>query len=139
LGVGITFGTFDTTIGGVFIRGEGEYGAADTWITEGVEPIRATETTAMLVLSGATTEEEAKKTIRETLPFETPVLPDLGTGGKAAPVPKIPAPLPPEQKPPPPALKTAPAPAPAVPGPAGAPPTPTTAPEPTPAPPEAPR
>jgi hypothetical protein len=140
LGLGITFGTFDTTIGGVFVRGEGEYGAADTWISEGVVPIRATETTAMLVLSGATTEEEAKKTIRETLPFETPVLPDLGTGGQAAPVPKIPAPLPPEQKPPPPPLKSAPAPAPSVPPPAGptspSPPTPT---EPTPTPAEAPR
>jgi hypothetical protein len=61
----------------------------------------------MLILSGAVTVEQAKKTIRETMPVPTGPLLDVDVGGgpKKPPAPWIPSPLPPEPKPPPPALK----------------------------------
>jgi hypothetical protein len=115
LGLGFTVGSFDTTAGVILARGTGHYGAADTWITGSVVPVRATETTGMLVLSGAVTVEEAKKTIRDTLPIDVPILPDWGDPNSAPPAPRLPAPLPPESKPPPPQLRTRPAPADATP------------------------
>jgi hypothetical protein len=108
LGLGFAVGSFDTTAGVMLVRGEGEFGVLDPVTTE-VVGVESTETTAMLVLSGAVTVEEAKRKIRETLPFDVPVLPDLGTGA-APPAPRVPTPLPPESKPPPPALKSRPPP-----------------------------
>jgi hypothetical protein len=104
-GVGLMAGSFDSTLGVVLVHGEGQYGAADTWITGKVVPVRTTESTAMLVLSGAVTEEEAKKKIHDALPFEVPLLPDLG-GHAVPPAPRRPQPLPPETKPAPPPLKS---------------------------------
>lgn len=105
LGLGMKLGSFDTTAGVVLVHGTGRFGAADTWITGDVVPVRTTETTTMLVLSGAVTTAEAKKTIQETLPFNTPPLPDLERPGEVGtPAPWIPSPLPPEPKPPPPSL-----------------------------------
>jgi hypothetical protein len=104
-GVGLTLGSFDTTAGLVVARGQGDFGATDPWITHGVVPVRSTETTAMFVLSGAVTVKEAQKAIREALPFDVPILPDLGDGTSTQPLaPRIPSPLPAEPKPPPPSL-----------------------------------
>lgn len=100
LGLGLTFGSFDSTTGVVIARGVGEYGAADTWITGEVVPVRATETSALLVISGAVTVEEAKKTIAETVPFTLPPLPDFDDASAMPPAPRIPAPLPPDPLPP---------------------------------------
>jgi hypothetical protein len=107
LGLGLTAGSFDTTVGVVLVRGEGQFGAPDTWVAGEVVPVKTTESTAMLVLSGAVTEEEAKKKIQDTLPIPVPMLPDLGGHG-AAPMPRRQAPLPPEPKPLPPQLKSRP-------------------------------
>ena len=130
LGLGLKLGSFDTTTGAILMRGTGKYGAADTWITAGVVPVPSTETTFMLVLSGAVTVEEAQRQIRETVPFDTRVLLDFGPGGPAKPrAPRIPLPLPPEPKPALPQLwpvepSPAPVPSPAQPGIAPAPPAP---------------
>ena len=124
VGLGFTVGSFDTTAGIIVARGTGRYGAPDTWITNSVVPVRATETTGMLVLSGAVTVEEAKKTIQDTLPVDVPILPDWGDTTSAPPAPRLPAPLPPESKPPPPALRTQPEPPPPPPDPTLAPPPP---------------
>ncbi|MCW5792044.1 MAG: hypothetical protein KIT72_16630 [Polyangiaceae bacterium] len=99
LGVGLKAGSFDSTIGVVLARGVGHYGAADTWVTGNVIPIRATETTGMLVLSGAITVAEAKKTIRDTLPVTAP-LPELDGAPPEAPAPTGPAPTRPKPSPP---------------------------------------
>lgn len=110
LGLGLTFGSFDSTTGVVIVRGTGEYGAPDTWITGDVVPIRATETSALLVLSGAVTVAEAKRTIAETVPFTLPPFPDFDDAAAAPRAPRIPAPLPPEPAPAPPPLRWAPPP-----------------------------
>ena len=112
LGLGLTLGSFDTTLGAVLVRGDGDYGVLDAVVDGAVVPIHTTETTGMLILSGATTVEDAKRTIRATLPFKTPELPDLDGTSKAPTMPRIPAPLPPEDPPPVPALKRAPPPEP---------------------------
>jgi hypothetical protein len=105
LGLGLTLGSFDSTAGVVVARGDGRFGALDPYITKAVVPVSTDETTAMFVLSGAVTIKEAQKAIRDALPFEVPLLPDLGgTPGNQAPAPRIPSPLPAEPKPPPPTL-----------------------------------
>jgi hypothetical protein len=112
LGLGLKVGSFDTTAGVLLARGSGKYGAqdlSDLNAAPHTAPIDTTETTGMLVLSGAVTIEEAKKLIRETLPIAVP-LPDLELGdANRVPSPWVPEPLPPEPKPAPPTLRTAPA------------------------------
>jgi hypothetical protein len=101
LGLGLRFGSFDTTIGGILVRGTGKYGAPDTWATGSAAPITTTETTAMLVLSGAVTVQEAIDTIHKTVPFETRFLPSLAPRRRAQPLaPRIPRALSVEPKPP---------------------------------------
>lgn len=107
-GLGMRLGSFDTTAGVILARGTGQYlGSGLFTATNGgptYVPIHTTESTAIFVLSGAVTVEEAKRAIREALPFAVP-LPDLDLGGKQPPVPWLPQPLPQEQKPPPPHLR----------------------------------
>jgi hypothetical protein len=104
-------GSFDTTAGMILARGSGKYGAQDLSLqtqTASVVPVSSTETTGMIVLSGAVTVEEAKKLIRETIPIAVP-LPDLELGDvNRPPAPWIPEPLPAEDKPPPPKLRRGP-------------------------------
>lgn len=81
-GLGSTFGSFDTTAGLVFLRGTGDYGAANN---RGATPTfnavasPMTENTILFVLSGAVTTEEAKRTIERAVPFKLPQggLPEL--------------------------------------------------------------
>jgi hypothetical protein len=110
LGLGLKVGSFDTTAGVLLARGSGKYGAQDLSDLNApahTAPIDTTETTGMLVLSGAVTIDEAKKLIRDTLPIAVP-LPDLELGdANHAPAPWVPEPLPPEPKPAPPKLRSA--------------------------------
>lgn len=111
LGLGLKVGSFDTTAGVLLARGSGRFGALDfTSDIAGnhVAGIDTTETTGMIVLSGAVTIEEAKKLIRDTLPIAVP-LPDLELGdANRVPMPWIPEPLPPETKPAAPKLRRGP-------------------------------
>jgi hypothetical protein len=106
LGLGFKLGSFDTTAGVLLARGTGHYGAVDT-AHPPVTPIETTETTGMVLLSGAVTVEQAKKTIRDTLPMHAVPLPDVDLPDLSGvpPLPAIPAPLPAEPKPPPPTMR----------------------------------
>jgi hypothetical protein len=117
VGVGLKLGSFDTTAGLLLARGSGQHGTVDVSVPGGrtVAAIETTETTGLLVLSGAVTIEAAKKTIRETLPFQTGPLPDLDGTETKPPAPWLPTPLPAEPKPPPPPLRHQPSPPPATP------------------------
>ncbi|MBX3228768.1 MAG: hypothetical protein KIT84_39855 [Labilithrix sp.] len=109
LGLGIQAGSFDTTLGLVFARGTGRYVTVDQFGpggAPGFTTVPTTETTSMIVFSGAVTVDEAKKAIRDALPVAVP-LPDLEIGGTGTPAPWIPDPLPPEPKPPPPKVRRA--------------------------------
>jgi hypothetical protein len=116
LGLGIQLGSFDTTLGGVFVYGTGQFGADNSWGAVSGEPlvlpVNLREYTAMFVMSGAVTTEEAKETIRKTLPFDfkPPELPGAAPAAPPAPAGSVAAPPPPAAAPPPP-----PAPAPATP------------------------
>lgn len=73
VGLGLNFGSFDTTLGLFYIRGEGDVGVPDT-VSEsaingnaGVAPVGITTNTFGFILSSAVTTSEAKQTIRETL------------------------------------------------------------------------
>ncbi|MBX3185343.1 MAG: hypothetical protein KIT72_16640 [Polyangiaceae bacterium] len=101
LGVGLKSGSFDSTVGVLLAHGVGHYGASDPWVNGAVVPVRTTETTGMLILSGAITSAEAKKAIRDTLPVDAPV-PDLDGEAKVQ-VEVAPSPRAVKPKPPPPA------------------------------------
>lgn len=120
LGLGLKVGSFDTTAGILLAHGSGKYGAQDLSDLNAparIAPIDTTETTGMIVLSGAVTIEEAKKLIRDTLPIAVP-LPDLELGNaNNVPSPWIPEPLAPETKPAPPKLRQSPEPPPPPPPP----------------------
>jgi hypothetical protein len=83
LGLGLKFGSFDTTLGSVVTYGDGKIGAPDPiYQFNGgtpVVPVAFNEWSAMFLLSGAVTEEKAKTTIKKALGIE--YLPDLNTGG----------------------------------------------------------
>ena len=85
LGVGLRFGSFDTTLGTVYRHGTGQIGAADNLSDASVsanqtiyQSVDAREQALFFVLSGAVTTEEAKKTIKDTVGVE--YLPDLPGG-----------------------------------------------------------
>lgn len=130
LGLGFKVGSFDSTVGGLFAIATGKFGATDTFsdialsspITQ-VVPIDVSGVQAMLVLSGAVTTEEAKRTIEHTLPIESPLpeVPgqDLPTQPPPKAAPSAPAPAPPPASPPaPPPAEPAPPPAEPAPPPA---------------------
>lgn len=107
-GLGMRIGSFDTTAGVILARGTGQYLGSTLFTSNSLSsvtyvPVATTESTAMFVLSGAVTVEEAKRAIREALPFAVP-LPDLDLGGTQPAAPWIPEPLPPEPKPAPPVM-----------------------------------
>jgi hypothetical protein len=75
LGLGITLGSFDTTIGAVYTRATGQFVTLDNVPTSaggagGPFAVGASSDTLFLVLSGAVTLEEARDTIRKTLPAD---------------------------------------------------------------------
>ncbi len=85
LGLGMRFGSFDSTVGAVYTYGTGKYGArdytSDAALAGGsrVVPADVTEHAIYIVLSGVVTVEEARRQIEETLGIE--YTPDLGGPG----------------------------------------------------------
>jgi hypothetical protein len=78
LGLGLTLGSFDSTLGVVYVHGIGKFGAPDASSAKAQQsgqplnvPVGTTEDAVMLVLSGAVTWNKAKETIREALPIKT--------------------------------------------------------------------
>jgi hypothetical protein len=139
LGLGITFGSFDTTIGAAYLHSVGTFVTLDErpessgGTAGGPALVDASSNALFLVLSSAVTFEEAKETIRKTLPGDIPIDPTLiepvpGFDSKpmqppptkpalpaAAPTPAptspAPSPSPPPPLPPPPTTDTPPPPA----------------------------
>jgi hypothetical protein len=78
LGLGLTVGSFDTTVGGVYTHSAGEFVTLDNRPASdgGGVPVvvGSTADTFYFVLSGAVTSEEAKQTIRENAPPPVPRL-----------------------------------------------------------------
>lgn len=142
LGLGLRFGSFDSTIGLVYAHGQGKFGVLDSFGANQpalpairIAPIETTEDTLLLVLSGALTREEAKKQIRHSLPLdvETPLGNPLGPAPAPAPAASPPAPAPTPEPPAPAPTPEPPAPPPApAPDPPPAPESPPNAPEPKP-------
>jgi hypothetical protein len=140
LGLGIRLGTFDTTMGGAFVYGTGQFGSWNPWSgatgEPSVIPTDMHEYAALFIMSGAVTTEEAKKTIHDTVPFNfnPPDLPGGPATTSPAPTSATPAAVAPAEVPgtPAPATQTPAAPTPATPAPT--PPTPAPAPATAPAP-----
>jgi hypothetical protein len=138
LGLGVQIGSFDTTLGGVLVYGTGQYGAINAWGAVSGEPrvlpVDVHEYTAMFVMSGAVTTEEAKTQIGEFTHIPPPELPGgaavttapvpAGSAPPSAPTPPAaaPPPAPPPPTPPPPAPPAPPPVAPPAPAPPGPPP-----------------
>lgn len=76
-GVGVRLGSFDTTLGGQYVRGEGTYGAQN-FLGKGASfdqptvPRSYREDTVMLLLSGAVTRDEARRQIEAAAPIGGP-------------------------------------------------------------------
>ncbi len=81
LGLGLTLGSFDTTLGAVYARSTGEFYTADVSSTAALAAggsVVAVDTTAnsvLFVISGAVSAEQAKKVIDESSPIGAPSLP----------------------------------------------------------------
>ena len=70
LGVGLTFGTFDSTIGAIYAHSIGKMVTADTISGPTAQAVvDTTQDAVMVVISGAVTTEEAQSTIETTLPY----------------------------------------------------------------------
>lgn len=141
LGLGFLFGSFDSTIGVVYAHGQGKFGVADSFGANlpplpavRIVAVDATEDTIFLVLSGAVTSKEAKKTIEEALPVPVELPSVHGEPPAPPPTPRAPAAptSPAPTSPPPPAEPPPAAPPPAAPPPVAPPPAPEPTPEPTP-------
>ncbi|HEX6277855.1 MAG TPA: hypothetical protein VFZ53_32655, partial [Polyangiaceae bacterium] len=119
LGLGITLGSFDTTIGAAYLHSAGDFITIDGrprsegGTAGGPTRVGASSDALFLVLSSVVTLEEAKATIKKTVPVDIPFNP-----ADIEPVPGFDSkPLqPPSQKPPPPPAPP-PSPAPAQPDP----------------------
>lgn len=75
-GLGLRVGSFDTTFGAVYSRETGQFVTQDTGVSSApLVPIRASTDSLFLILSGATSVEEARKQIQETVPGGAQVLP----------------------------------------------------------------
>lgn len=74
LGVGLEFGSFDSTLGVVYAHGKGRFITMDLYGPSGggIPAIPTTVDTVMFVVSGAVTEEEAKATIEQNSPIKLP-------------------------------------------------------------------
>lgn len=69
LGLGITSGSFDSTLGLSFTRTTGDFYALDE-ATGGLVPTGTSSNTLFVVLSGSVTAEEAKETIERSVPVQ---------------------------------------------------------------------
>lgn len=138
LGLGIQFGSFDTTVGFVYTHGQGKMKVSDTSSQKALDAslqgrtyfptVDTTFDSVLFVFSGAVTTEEAREQIRRAAPFPV-VAPELPKEEVESPVPRPPPPAPvvppPPETPPPaplPPESSPPAPAPEPPEPEPAPP-----------------
>jgi hypothetical protein len=138
LGIGMTLGNFDSTIGVAYVHSSGDFvtldgrPASEGGTAGGPTTVGAASDALFLVLSSVVTLEEAKKTIKDTVPVDIPFNP-----ADVEPVPgfdSMPNQAPSQKSAPPPAPKPAPAPPPPPPP---TPPPPPPAPE-SPSPPSSP-
>lgn len=102
LGLGLTMGSFDTTLGGLYQRGKGKLVAADYTSGAGVDPqgknaiTDFTENVFMLMFSGVVTTEDAKKSVAGQVPsvdveIKTPKAPEVPRVPEAPKVPEPPS------------------------------------------------
>ncbi|MEZ4372285.1 MAG: hypothetical protein R3B07_15775 [Polyangiaceae bacterium] len=76
LGLGITAGSFDSTLGLSFTHTSGDFYALDE-ASGGLVPTKTSSNTLFVVLSGSVTAEEAKKTIEDSVPVQ--LTPEVST------------------------------------------------------------
>ncbi|MGE3671503.1 MAG: hypothetical protein AB7K71_17675 [Polyangiaceae bacterium] len=76
LGLGITAGSFDSTLGLSFTHTSGDFYALDE-ASGGLVSTETSSNTLFVVLSGSVTAEEAKKTIEDSVPVQ--LTPEVGT------------------------------------------------------------
>jgi hypothetical protein len=125
LGLGLTIGSFDTTVGVAYLHSSGDFVTID-WRPESEggtagsrTPVSASSDALFLVLSSAVTIEEAKDTIKKTVPVDIPFnpadiepvpgfneKPNQAPSQRPAPTPTAPQPAPPPPPPPPPTAPT---------------------------------
>lgn len=114
VGVGLRFGSFDTTVGGLYSRGIGTFYALDNLSQASVDNnqtyvvgVDSTVDTVMVLFSGVVTAEEAQRQIDEALPADVRQSPFVEGGREIVPPPAQPSP-PASPPPPAPAATTAP-------------------------------